>query len=260
MALGTIKPYKLRIALLHIAPRAGEILFNRNQIRYALAIAAGYGAQLAITPELAESGYMFSRHIDLNTIPACPNEFISDLRQVASKYTMHLIIGFPERGLNNALYNTLAYIDAYGRIQGIYRKVHVNHYEGSWETAGEEVVIKKIEGLPVGFLIGEDICYTDIAYQSKKMGARLLLAQTAWPRVEWDASKEWEKCSKAAGVPLIVCNRTGSEEGIDFTQSESIVVAHQKIAYTFTTRMPMVFIVDFDLSTDCFSFIGSMKL
>lgn len=258
--MGTIKSHKLRIALLHIAPRAGEILYNRNQIRSALAIAAGYEAHLAITPELAESGYMFSDYIDLNTIPTCPNEFVCDLRQVASKYNMNLIIGFPEKGLNNALYNALVYIDAYGTIQGTYRKVHVNHYEGTWETAGEDAVIKKIEGLPVGFLIGEDICYSDIAFESKKMGARFLLAQTAWPRVEWDVSREWEKCSRTTGLPLIVCNRTGFEGGIDFTQSESIVVTHQKIAYTFTARTPTVFIVDFDLRTNCFSLVGAIEV
>jgi predicted amidohydrolase len=247
--------------LLHIAPRAGEIFYNRNQIRRALAIAAGYQANIAVTPELAESGYLFTNQIDLNGVPACPNVFISSLRQVALKYEMNLIIGFPERDLiENVLYNSAAYIDAYGSIQGIYRKVHVNSYEGAWETAGDGAVIKKIEGIPAGILIGEDICYTDIAYECRKMGAKLLLALTAWPRVEWNVSKEWEKCSKSAGLPLVVCNRTGSEGRIDFTLGESVVATPNKIIYTFTTRAPMVFVIDFNPATHAFSFVGSMRL
>ncbi|WP_069997211.1 carbon-nitrogen hydrolase family protein [Cellulosilyticum sp. I15G10I2] len=252
----------IRIALLHIAPRTGEIQYNRAQIRYALALAAGYGADLAITPELAESGYSFASVIDLNTVPIFPNDFLYTLREVAFKYNMNLIVGFPEHDNSSLeLYNTLAYIDRTGKIQDTYRKIHVSEDEyRTWETPGDRVVVENIDGLQVGFLIGEDVFYRDIAYQCKRMGAQLLLAQMAWPKVEWNASKEWETCAKEIGLPLIVCNRTGCEGVISFAQGESVVINRGKIEYLFAAWEPGVFIIEFNSYTNCFSFVGSMKL
>ena len=260
--LETKKNNKLRIALLHIAPKGGEISSNRSQIRSALAIAAGYEADLAIGPELAESGYTFLNTIDAHSIPAFPNEFICDLRQVARTYDMNLIIGFPERDLKaQRLYNALVYIDSDGYIQGRHRKIHVNtERDITWEACGSYGLVKEIQGIVAGFLIGEDLYYKDVAYQSKKMGAKILLAGTAWPEVEWDVTKEWQERSRETGLPLIVCNRTGIDGGIDFSQSTSMIIMPYQKPYQFRSVCPSVLIIDVDKSCNHFVVVGGMNL
>ncbi|MDF2595355.1 MAG: Nitrilase/cyanide hydratase and apolipoprotein N-acyltransferase [Clostridia bacterium] len=260
--LETKKNNRLRIALLHIAPKGGEVSSNRSQIRSALAIAAGYEADLAVGPELAESGYTFFNTIDAHSIPVFPNEFICDLKQVARTYNMNLMIGFPERDLRTQrLYNALVYIDQHGYIQGTYRKIHVNTAKDmAWESCGSYGVVKEIQGIAAGFLLGEDLCYKDVAYQNQKMGAKILLAGTAWPEVEWDVTKEWQERSTETGLPLIVCNRTGLDGSIDFSQSTSMIIMPRQNAYRFSRVSPSVLIIDFDKSCNHFWVVGCMDL
>ena len=51
---------RVRIALLHLAPRVGDLEYNRQLVETALTTAAGCGAAWIVTPELWLCGYQFS--------------------------------------------------------------------------------------------------------------------------------------------------------------------------------------------------------
>ena len=51
----------LRIAMLHLAPRLGDLAYNRHLVSHAVTTAAGLGAEWVLTPELCLCGYKFSR-------------------------------------------------------------------------------------------------------------------------------------------------------------------------------------------------------
>ena len=47
----------LRIAMLHLAPRLGELAYNRDLLTRAVTTAASQGAKWILTPELCLCGY-----------------------------------------------------------------------------------------------------------------------------------------------------------------------------------------------------------
>lgn len=263
---GNILSYKteesIRIALLHIAPKAGEVAYNRTQIRKALALAAGYEADVAITPELAESGIAFCECINLNTLPLFPNQFVCDLREVAWKYQMNLVIGLPEKeAVKGEIYNALVVITSDGVIQGTYRKVHLNgEREGKWVFGGKDAATQDMNGVTIGFMIGEDMYSPYMAKVLKNMGTKLIVAAAAHGKEEGSMSKEWENRSRETDLPILVCNRTGREMDVSFMGGESVAISNGTICQSFLTKQPMIFVVDFYKRTKSFSFVASASL
>jgi predicted amidohydrolase len=59
---------RLHVALLHIAPRAGDLTFNRRMIENAIVRAGAEGSDWVITPELSVCGYTFEPMIGTDWI------------------------------------------------------------------------------------------------------------------------------------------------------------------------------------------------
>ena len=72
-------PAIVSIALLHLAPSAGEIAENRRALLHAIRVAAGAGAQWILTPELCISGYAFSDLIGTDWIAPLPDSWVTSV-------------------------------------------------------------------------------------------------------------------------------------------------------------------------------------
>ena len=90
-------PGTIRIALLHMDARPGEVAHNRRLIERAVERAAAAQADWLATPELAESGYGFARRIGLEWIETFPSAWLQRLARRARHHRMALFIGLPER-------------------------------------------------------------------------------------------------------------------------------------------------------------------
>lgn len=250
------QPEKIRIALVHLASRPGDTEHNRGKIESAIAVAVAAKADWIVTPELAETGYDFSKRIGTGWIENFPNKWMLSLSENARRNKVALFIGFAEKdSTTGKLYNSVAIIGRDGVIQGTYRKHIVVHGSAeSWEAPGIENNLFIIDGIPVGMLICADSYKPEIAARYKLQGARILISPANWPpHKEMGPNGYWEDRTLETGLPLIVNNRTGIEPDLDFSAAESTVVLNGKRLYNFSSRDSRVFLVDWNLRKGTFS-------
>ncbi|MBE6022114.1 MAG: hypothetical protein E7231_02620 [Cellulosilyticum sp.] len=153
--------HKLRIAILHLQVKLGQTCYNRQLLLSAIAIAAGYGAELVVTGELIESGEDFWRTIYLNSIPGENYPFLETLKETARKYQINILFGRAYRQSDTGrIFSIYTHINEEGEVQAIYKKqVAETTEEGNVLTQGTELVVTNIDGLDVGLILGynEDV-------------------------------------------------------------------------------------------------------
>ena len=66
------------------------------------------------------------------------------------------------------------------------------------------------------FVIGADAYLPAPTKLLADAGAQIILSSAAWHPGEWGPSGEWEARSAEAGVPIVVCNRTGTDRYASF--------------------------------------------
>lgn len=250
------QPEKIRIALIHLDSRPGDTEHNRNKIESAIAVAVAAKADWILTPELAETGYNFSKCIGTGWVENFPGKWMLSLSKIARHNKVALFIGVAEKdGTTGNLHNSVAVIGRDGVIQGTYRKHIVVHGPAeSWAAAGIENNLFIIDGIPVGMLICADSYKPGISGRYKLQGARILLSPANWPpHKEMGPNGYWEKRTMETGLPLIVNNRTGIEPGLDFSSAESTVVLNGKRLYNFSSRDSRLFLVDWNPRKGTFS-------
>ena len=166
--------------------------------------AAAFGAQIILLPELFERWYFCQeRNYDYYAYASTleENPAVQHFQKVAEELKVVLPISFYERDVNN-FYNTVAVIDADGKILGTYRKTHIpdDHYyqEKFYFSPGNTGF--KVWDTRYG-KIGVGICwdqwFPEAAREMALMGAELLLYPTAIgsePILEVDSMPHWRRC------------------------------------------------------------------
>jgi hypothetical protein len=87
-----------------------------------------------------------------------------------------------------------------------------------------------------------------IARSLKAQGAQLLVSSAAWAAGIHGPNGEWEQCSRDTGLALLVCNRTGPDRTLNFTDAESVIVKNGRFL-SFQAERSTVFTIDRDLGT-----------
>lgn len=257
------QPGKIRIALVHIASRAGDVERNRAKIESAIAVAVAAKADWIVTPELAETGYGFSKRTGTDWIENFPDKWMLSLSEIARRNRVALFIGLAEKdGTTGKLHNSVAVIGRGGVIQGTYRKHRlVGGQAESWAVPGMENNLFIIDGIPVGMLICADSYKTDIAVRHKLQGARILLSPANWPPgKDMGPNGYWENITLETGLPLIVSNRTGIEPDLDFSAAESAVILNGQRLYSFSSPDSRVFLVDWSPGGGTFFSVDSLAV
>jgi N-carbamoylputrescine amidase len=191
--------------------------------------AASRGADVVLLPELFEGHYFCKdqRAEDLaRAVPIDGHPTIGRFQSVARELGVVLPISVYERA-NNALFNTVAMMDADGALLGTYRKSHIPDGPGytekyyfspgdtgfrAWHTA---------HGV-IGVGICWDQWFPEAARVMALQGAELLLYPTAIgsepPNPAWDSSGHWQRAMQGHAasnlVPVVAANRFGREVGL----------------------------------------------
>lgn len=199
---------------------------NLERAEHYVREAASRGAQVILLPELFETWYFCQeRNYDSYRLamPLEENPAVARLREVSRELKVVLPVSFFERE-GNVTYNSVAVIDADGRILGVYRKTHIpdDHFyqEKFYFTPGNTGF--KVWDTAYG-KIGVGICwdqwFPEAARCMALMGAQLLLYPTAIgsePIIDCDSMPHWRRCMQghaaANVVPVIAANRIGEEK------------------------------------------------
>lgn len=228
--------------------------------------AAERGAHIILLQELFETPYFCQKEkaeyyayaTELEENPA-----VRHFRGVAKELGVVLPISFYEKK-NNARYNSLAVIDADGRVLGTYRKSHIPDGPGYEEKfyfspgdTGFKVWQTRYGKIGVG--ICWDQWFPEAARCMALMGAELLFYPTAIGSEPHDASIDskdhWQMCmlghAAANLMPVIASNRIGTETDDDSSitfYGSSFIAGPQgnKIAEADRTS-EAVLVAEFDL-------------
>jgi predicted amidohydrolase len=239
----------MKVALLHLAPVPGEITSNRCQVEAAIGLAAGCDATWVITPEFCVTGFAFHERIGTDWIEPQPDAWMRDVARLAARLEVTVFLSCPERDpTTDRLHNSVFVIGQDGAILGRHRKINTLRVGSeSWSTPGDQVAAIPVEPLgPVGVLVCADAHSPWIAARLGAEGARLLVSPAAWAPGLHGPDGEWERCSRDTGLPLIVCNRTGPDEAVDFSQAESVIVGGGQRVLSLRASRSAVFTVDWD--------------
>ena len=188
--------------------------------------AAGHGAQVVLLQELFETPYFCPDQKQALFALARPledNPVIARFAALAAELGVVLPLSFFERA-NNAHYNSLALLDADGRVLGLYRKSHIPDGPGYQEKfyfnpgdTGFKVWDTRFGRLGVG--ICWDQWFPESARAMALQGAEILFYPTAIGNEPQDPSIQscghWQRTMQghaaANMVPLVSSNRIGTE-------------------------------------------------
>jgi N-carbamoylputrescine amidase len=184
------------------------------------------GAKIILLPELFERQYFcqerryeyynFAKKVE-------ENDAIKHFSKLAKDLGVVLPISFYEKDINN-LYNSIAIIDADGKIMGVYRKTHIpdDHYyqEKFYFTPGNSgFKVWDTKYAKIGVGICWDQWFPETARSMALMGAEILFYPTAIgsePILECDSMEHWRRTMQGHAaaniIPVVAANRYGLEE------------------------------------------------
>ena len=224
---------EVALAVTQFAPTADHAA-NADRAEAMVRRAAAEGGQVILLQELFHGPYFCitqdPRYFDW-AAPVEGHPLIARFAALARELGVVLPVSFFERA-GQAYFNSIAIVDADGRILGIYRKSHIPQGPGYeekfyfspgdtgfrvWETAFGRV----------GVGICWDQWFPEAARAMALMGAEMLLYPTAIgsepPAPGYDSQPHWETVMRghaAANImPLAASNRVGTEvqDGVDVT-------------------------------------------
>ena len=172
---------RIRVACLQMEPRIGQVKANVARSLELIAQAAGAGAQLAVLPELCNTGYVFAtREEALGLSEAVPDGPTCDAWMAAARtHSMFIVAGITERD-GAKLYNSAVLIGPQGHV-GIYRKNHLWGAENTIFAPGNlGVPVFDIGAGRIACAICYDIWFPEIFRLAALQGADMLCVATNW--------------------------------------------------------------------------------
>jgi predicted amidohydrolase len=168
-----------------------DLAINVRKIKEHLARCANDGASVAVFPECALTGYF-----DDAFMKAFSAAQLADAeKQVADACRAHkiyAIIGTPHRD-GDRLYNSAVAITPRGKVLARYHKIQLAE---SWPTAGDELLLFRIDGVPASIIICHDERYPELVRLPVLAGARIVFCLSH----ESGLVKEWKLAPYRAQV------------------------------------------------------------
>jgi len=199
---------------------------NLAQAQALVREAAGQGANVVLLQELFETPYFCpdqKEELFAQARPFAGNETIATMAALAADLGIVLPISFFEKG-DGACYNSLATIDADGRVLGLYRKSHIPEGPGYEEkfyfTPGDTgFKVWQTRFGRIGAAVCWDQWFPECARALALAGAEMLLYPTAIGNEPQDASLDsrahWQRVMQghaaANMMPVAASNRIGLE-------------------------------------------------
>lgn len=222
----------LKVACQQVAPRVGELDYNRGLGQRAIREAAARGAQVIVLPELVQSGYVFhDRQEALALAEDLDGPTLSLWKTLAAELQVVIVGGFCER-LNAAeVANSAALVEPEGRVT-VYRKAHLWDREHLVFTVGDQPppVVETRFGA-IALMICYDLEFPEWVRLPALAGAALLCAPVNWPdgpRPAGERPAEMVRVQANAAVNrlfIAACDRCGDERGVGWVGGSLIVDA-----------------------------------
>ena len=260
-------PGRLRVAICQVNPTVGDLDGNVDLAAGALARAEAAGADVAVLPELAITGYPPEDLVLRSGFVAASRAALD--RFASSTGACAAVVGFVD-GAGESVrtvpdmagvesfseaYNAVA-VCANGEVRGVYRKRHLPNYDvfdevRHFRPGVEPPPLFEIGGAMVGVTVCEDAWVpegpvSDLA----RAGAQLVLNVNGSPfRVGKQAARERVIGQRAAeaGVGVVCVNLVGGQDELVFDGGSFVVSADGAVAARCVSFSETVDVFDLDL-------------
>jgi predicted amidohydrolase len=219
----------VRVALAQIAPRLGRLDENVAQVLAKAALARKRGAQLALFPELALSGYFLK---DLVPEVALSARHPALKQLAAASKGMDLAVGGVWEDARHCFSNALL-LFRQGRLAAVHAKAYLPTYgmfdEARYFAPGDGPTLAGTALGTAGLLVCEDAWHAVMPLAAALGGASVLLVASSSPArglLKGRApgglaiARDWQALLSAwalsLGVSVLFCNRAGFEDGVGF--------------------------------------------
>ena len=242
---------RLRAAACQINTVVGDLDGNVERILAALAEAEAAGADLAVFPELAVTGYPPE---DLVLKPG----FVADNRAAVEKLAQQTgacaaVVGFVDGP--HELYNAAA-VCAGGEVRGVYRKRHLPNYavydEERYFAAGrDEPVLHEIGGVAVGVAICEDVWDPEGPIDAlAAAGAQLVVIPNAstYHHHKLEIRERIVAArAESAGCPILYVNLVGGQDEVVYDGASTVFDRSGELVARAPQFQEDVMFVDFEV-------------
>jgi N-carbamoylputrescine amidase len=221
----------LRVACLQMEPRIGEKARNLARSLELIETAARAGVQLAVLPELTNTGYVFESREEAFALaePVPDGPTTKAWMDAAATHRLFIVAGITERD-DNSLYNAAVVVGPAGYI-GTYRKNHLWGAENLFFEPGNlGMPVFHIGAGRIACAICYDIWFPETFRLAALQGADLLCVPTNWvPMPQQPAHLPVMANILAMGgahansMFVAAADRVGSERGQPFLGNSLIV-------------------------------------
>jgi predicted amidohydrolase len=236
---------QIRISLLHLALKAGDLQTNYELLEQGIHLAAAAASDWVVAPELCISGYQFIDVIGTDWIAGEPDKWTTKICHLAGSLKLMVLFGHVERTEAGKLYNSAFLVNREGAIVGYHRKI--NTHAESWASSAQSAKPINWNGLKIGILICADSYTSENASILHSQGAEMLISPAAWAPGLYGPEGEWEQRTIETGLPLIVCNRTGKEATMTFCDAQSLVIKNGKRLLIHSSERSALLTFEWDL-------------
>ncbi|MGH2443550.1 MAG: carbon-nitrogen hydrolase family protein [Chloroflexota bacterium] len=239
-----------RIAVVQFDPELGAPARNLDQIEAHAARAAEGGAELAVFPECAVTGYVY-RSLDeaLEQSQEIPGAISDRLAGIAAQNNLYMVVGLLERA-GGRCFNA-AILCGPGGLLAVYRKTHTLCLGvDRFTTPGD--IPYQVHDLPfgrLGILICYDLRFPEAARSLALRGAQLLVLPTNWPVSSTIQPDVFVRARAGENrVYIAAANRVGAERGTRFLGRSQIVAPDGMVVAEGSRDASEMLLQDVDLS------------
>ncbi|WP_375739021.1 nitrilase family protein [Pseudomonas boanensis] len=218
------------VACCQVAPKLGDLAYNRRMTERVIRSAALKGAQVVVLPELVQSGYLFHDLAEaLALSESTDGPTVRLWEALARELDIVIVGGFCERLDECRVANSAALVDSQG-LRALYRKTHLWDGENAIFTPGTaSPPVVDTEYGRIGVMICYDLEFPEWVRIAALAGAQLLCAPVNWPdgpRPSIERPAEVVRVQANASVNrmfIAACDRHGLERGVNWVQGSVIV-------------------------------------
>ena len=241
----------LRLALYHSAPVLGDIQTNLIVMQKAIALAAEHRADGFITPELSLTGYHFKKALALEDIEKTLPTVLASLQSSAQQHGITVFLSHidVQSDIGKQFFNTLFVIGDKGELLGKHNKINTIPQSEDWSVAGQSVTAVTAMNKKIGLLICADAWPQSHTQKLAEQGVELIISSANWAPGQYGPGDSWKNRSRQIAGPLVVVNRSGREDKLDFGQAESVIAAGGKYTFSESSKTAVLHIVDLHMDS-----------
>ncbi len=214
---------RLQLSLGQMDVALGRPDENFARMREWTAAAARNGSALVVFPELWSTGYDLENWRK-HAAPLGEGLF-AELADLAQEFKIG-IAGSILEARNGKAYNTLALYDAGGKMQAVYRKLHLFRLmeEEQWLAPGEEAVTTDAAWGRTGLAICYDLRFVELFRLYALGGAKIALLPAEWSSRR---TAHWQTLIRARAIEnqmfVVAVNRVGASKGEHFGGRSAVI-------------------------------------